>query len=170
MNLSHEIFAEVRSFDSLRYFPNNRAACFKIQFDQEIRFEGSWELGLTGISIDCFSGDRHFDGTDLYVYIDIIDFSFVGGNMKQLLKRVSLGPAIKSGNRIIYHMNSSNNGCCCCHYKQITTPYCLSVEIRVEDAKGNITDFSDKCFTSLSLHFRRRTSIMPKKSKCTNYE
>ena len=125
---------------------------------------------MIGISVDCFSGDGHFDGVDLYVYIDITDFSFVGGNMKQLLKRVSLGPAIKSGNRIIYHMIGSDNGCCSSYCKRITAPYCLSVEIRIEDAKGNIINFSDKCYTSLFLQFRQKASMMTKKCKCTNNE
>lgn len=154
MNLNREIYAELRSFDSLLNFPNNNAASFRVQFDQEIRLEGLWELALKAITIECSTGDRHFAGNNLYIYTDIIDFSFVGGSLKQLLKRVSLGPAIHSSNRIIYNMNGNDNNCCC-YYKRITTSHCLSLEIRVEDDKGNLIDFSAGCSVSLSLHFRR---------------
>lgn len=155
MDPKKQIYAELRSFDSLQYFPDNRAGSFKVQFDQEIRFEGPWELALRALSIACSTRDRHFDGNDLYIYTDVIDFSFVGGSLKQLLKRVSLGPGIHSGNRIIYTMNGNDNSCCCCIYKRITTAHCLSIEIRVEDDKGNIIDFSGGCSVSVSLHFRR---------------
>lgn len=155
MNLNDDIYAELRSFDSVQYFPNNTAASFKVQFDQELRFEGQWQLALKWIKIDCSSEERHFEGKELYIYTDIIDFSFVGGSLKQLLKRVSLGPALYSNNRISYGINGAENNCCCCYYKRITIPNCLSIEIRVEDDKGNLIDLSAGCTVILSMHFRR---------------
>ena len=85
----------------------------------------------------------------IYTFTHIIDFSFVGGSLKQLLKRVSLGPGIHSGNRIIYTIIGNDNSCnsCCCIYKRITTAHCLSIEIRVEADKGTIIDFSGGMFS-----------------------
>ena len=156
MNLDRDIYAEIRSFDSAQFFPNNKAAFFLVQFDRELRFEGQWELALRAINIDCPSEDRpRFAGQNMYIYTNIIDFSFVGGSLKQLLKRVGLGRAIHSGNRIIYQMSETDKSCCCCYYKRITTPHCLCVEIRIEDDNGKLIDFPIGCKVSLSLHFRR---------------
>lgn len=156
MNQSCDIYAEIRNFDSVQYFPNNTAASFTVQFDREIRFEGHWELALRAIDIDCPSDGRpQCAGKNLYIYTNIIDFSFVGGSLKPLLKRVSLGRPIHSGNRIIYHVNEADVSCCCCYYKRITTPHCLCVEIRIEDDSGKLIDFSAGCKVSLSLHFRQ---------------
>lgn len=58
MNLNREIYAELRSFDSVLNFPNNNAASFRVQFDQEILLEGLWELALKAITIECSTGDR----------------------------------------------------------------------------------------------------------------
>ena len=111
MSLRREIYAELRSFDSLPYFPNNNAACFTVQLDREIRFEGVWEVALKRLHVHCSPKDRSFAGQNLYMYTNIIDFSFVGGSLKQLLKRVSLGPALKSHNRIIYQMTETDKDC-----------------------------------------------------------
>ena len=156
MSLSSEIYAELRNFDSLQYFPHNNAASFRVQFDREIHFEGKWELALRSVSLECPTDVRNFAGQSLYVYTDIVDFSFVGGSLKQLLRRVSLGPGIHSNNnRIIFQMNG--NGICCSqvYYKRITTSHCLSIRICIEDGYGKPFEFSDACVISLSLHFRR---------------
>ncbi|MEW8544956.1 MAG: hypothetical protein AB2693_15630 [Candidatus Thiodiazotropha sp.] len=156
MNIDREIYAELRSFDSVHYFPDNQAASFKVQFDQEIRFKGTWELALQAISIDCPSKESlNFAGQNLYIYSNIIDFSFVGGSLKPLLKRVSLGRPIRSGNRLIYQVNEADKGCCCSYYKPITTSHCLCVEVHIEDDNGKLANFSPGCEVTLSLHFRR---------------
>lgn len=155
MNLTDNIYAELRSFDSLRYFPANSAALFRVQFDREIRFDGLWEMALKSFNIACTSKDRDLSGKNLYIYTNIIDFSFVGGSLKQILKRVSLGLGIKSDNQIIYQMNENDKNCDWCYYKRITTSHCLFIEIRVEDERGHILPVSDECKVSLPLHFRR---------------
>ena len=158
MNLDREIYAELRSFDSFHYFPDNQAASFKVQFDQELRFKGKWELSLRALSIDCPSKDNlNLTGQNLYIYTSIIDFSFVGGSLKQLLKRVSLGRPVRSGNRIIYQVNEADKGCCYSYYKPITTSHCLCVEVHIEDDNGKLVEFSPECEVTLSLLFRRTT-------------
>ena len=44
---SHRIFSEVRSFDSLQYFPESSTSCFS----EMGRFEGLYEQGLMDISV-----------------------------------------------------------------------------------------------------------------------
>lgn len=156
MGLGREIYAEVRSFDSVQYFPNNNAASFFVQFGQEIRFDGQWELALRDMNIECPSGSGpNFAGQNMYIYTNIIDFSFVGGSLKQLLKRVSLGRPIHAGNRIIYQMNEADKSCCCCYYKRITLSHCLYVKIHIEDDRGKLIEFPVGCKISLSLHFKQ---------------
>lgn len=155
VTVSDNIYADLRSFDSLQYFPTNNAALFRVQFDREIRFDGLWELALKSFDITCTSKDRDLSGKNLYIYTNIIDFSFVRGSLKQILKRVSLGLGIKSDNQIIYQMNENENNSDSCYYKRITTSHCLFIEIRLEDELGNIISVSDECKVSLSLHFRR---------------
>lgn len=159
MNQGREVYAELRSFDSLEYFPHNNAASFRVQFDREMRFEGLWELALKAISVECNSKDRSLAGRNLYIYTDIIDFSFVGGSLKQILKRVSLRQGIKSDNRISYQTNETDKGCHCCYYKRVTIPHCLSIEIRIEDDRGNLFRFSNDCNVSMSIHFRQISKI-----------
>ena len=158
MGLGNEMFAEIRSFDSAELFPNNRAASFLVQFDREIRFEGQWAVALRDMNLECPSEERpNMAGQNLYIYTNIIDFSFVGGSLKQLLKRVSLGRPIHVGNRIIYQVSESDKGCCCSYYKRITTPYCLQLEVYIQNDNGNLVSFPVGSKVSLSLHFKQTT-------------
>ena len=160
MGLDNEIYVEVRSFDSARFFPNNNAASFTVQFGREIRFNGPWQLALRSMSVECPTEYRvNFAGKNFYIYTNIIDFSFVGGSLKQLLKRVSLGRPIHADNRIIYQMNEADKSCCCCYYKSITTPHCLQLEVHIEDDRGKLIEFTDDCVVSLSLHFKQQHSV-----------
>ena len=156
MDVGHDIYGEIRSFDSVQIFPNNRAASFKVQFGLEIRFDGQWEVGLRGMTIECLSESRpNLAGQNLYIHTNIIDFSIVGGSLKQLLKRVSLWRPIHASNRIMYQMNDVERGCCCCYYKRNTVSHCLCLEVHIEDQYGNLIDFPDGSKISLSLHFKR---------------
>ena len=162
MDIGRHIYAEIRSFDCVDIFPNNSPASFNVQFGLEIRFDGLWEVGLRDMSVECLSKSRsNLAGQNLYILTNIIDFSIVGGSLKQLLKRASLGRPIQASNRIMYHMNEIENGCCCCYYKRITVPHCLRLEIRIEDQYGNLIEFPVGSKISLSLHFKRTS---PRKS------
>ena len=157
--MGRELYAEIRNFDSMQLFPNNNASSFTVQLGREIRFDGQWMLALRDISFEFSSEDRpNFAGQNVYIYTNIIDFSFVGANLKPLLKRVSLGRPIHAGNRITYHMNEADNACCCGHYKIITTPHCLQLNVHIEDERGYLIDFPDKCKVTLSLHFKQTSA------------
>ena len=104
MGLGNEMFAEIRSFDSAELFPNNRAASFLVQFDREIRFEGQWAVALRDMNLECPSEERpNMAGQNLYIYTNIINFSFVGGSLKQLLliNYINIGICTNKSARII---------------------------------------------------------------------
>lgn len=156
MDIGRDIYAEVRSFDSDQIFPNNSPASFIVQFGREIRFVGQWGVGLRDMNVESPSESRaDLAGQNMYIHTNIIDFSIVGGSLKQLLKRVSLGRPIHARNRIMYQMNEAERSCCCCYYKRITVPHCLRLEVHIEDQNGNLIDFPDGTKISLSLHFKR---------------
>ena len=157
--MGRDVYAEIRSFDSVQLFPDNSASSFTVQLGSEIRFDGQWALALRDIIFEFSSEHRtNFAGQNMYIYTNIIDFSIIGANLKQLLKRVSLGRPIHAGNRIIYRMNEADNTCCCGHYKIITTTHCLQLKVHIEDENGTPIDFPDKSKVTLSLHFKQTST------------
>lgn len=145
---SSEFYIELRSFDCLNLYPMNIASCFRVQFIRELKFNGDWQLSLRDLVINCKDTDN-IGGRDIYIYTNIIEMSFVGTNLRSVLRRVNSGQGVRNGSRLTYLCKTED-----C-YRAISVPYCMSLEIRIEDEHGHLLNLSALSTVSMTLHFRR---------------
>ena len=150
----------IRSSNSADYFPRNTGNNFRVRLSEGIDLSNGWEIVLTSLSI-VFNEAESADllaGLVLDVHCNIAGFSIVGGNKRQMLRRVSLGkPTVKSANRVVFNVNFTENYCFC---KPVITQHCSVIEIQLKHPHRYINYLLENCMADVSLHLRKKSSII----------
>lgn len=150
----------ISSSDSVEYFPHNTGSNFRVKLSEGINLSNGWEIVLTSLSIVLNEAEAAevLAGLVLDVHCNIAGFSIVGGNKRQILRRVNLGqPTLKSATRVIFSINCSENYC---FYKPVITQNCSVIEIQLKHPHLYINHLLENCKANVSLHLRKKSSII----------
>lgn len=96
------------------------------------------------------------EGSDLYIYADIVDTSIVGSKMEPLLRKINLGQDIDDySSRDVYNVKFVDNQ----HYRTVSKGSLASIGINITTMTGQLIQFSSGGFVSLSLHFKKKLPL-----------
>lgn len=145
----------ITSSDSVEYFPDNNGTSFRVKLSEPLTFSGTWEAVLTSLSIvvnETDTGDI-LTGLDIEVLSNLVGLSIVGGQKKQVLRRINLGrPIVNTHSKTIFHVVTLENYC---FYIPVITQECSVIEIGLQHPSLYIKDILADSKVSATLHLKR---------------
>lgn len=112
--MNNSVHLYVSSSDSLQYFPDNKGTYFRVKLSESLRLSGTWEAVLTSLTIIASETEvgSVLAGQPVEVVSNLVGLCIVGGDKKQILRRVNLGsPVLSTGPRTIFHIDTVENSC-----------------------------------------------------------
>lgn len=129
------------SEDGNDYFSNNTSFDFRVKFNKRIEFEGYWVVAVTEFTTTDWDDDEK--SSELFVFSDICQDTFIGQEEGPLLRKVYLGN--KKQKNIIYNYP---------YYIPIKVGGINQIHIYIKDSKGKDASFLRKK-VSVTLHFKK---------------
>ena len=83
-----DFYVYVRSDETDKYFPENKAYKFISRLNSPINLEGFWKVALVEFYALDNSRSRNSSSETLYIYSDICKESIINGSKKSVLRRV----------------------------------------------------------------------------------
>ena len=121
-------------------FPANSRGKFTTLLAQEVYLPGSWDVGLCEIFLPVPKVESKFD--IVYVYCDLVEYSYVGDTMVPCLRTVSL----PNKNKITVQRYDN------VHYMPLQSNRFTTIEISIAGDLGEIIEFKEG-LTIVKLHF-----------------
>ena len=112
-------FYFISSNDSLDLYPNNHPADFSVHLPIPLFLSENWEMGLLDFSLEA---EFITLPKEIYVCVNVLDSSYVCGNLSKVLKRISI-PKEFRGKLIFYFP--------CVNYVPITSNYLNYFQVKI---------------------------------------
>ncbi len=137
-------FTIVTSFDSKKYFPDNRTSNFRVKLNKPLRFEtDQWLVGLSEFYMK--SDTIQSEPQLLQVMSNVCTTSYVGEEQKSILRQVPM-PATVGDIRIGFHPS---------FYLKVSHNYLDTLHIYITDEHGKEVSLGN-AITSCTLHFEKQ--------------
>lgn len=143
------------SSDSLDYFPDNKGTHFRVKLSESLILKGTWEAVLTSLTIIANETDIKdvLAGQVVEVTSNLVGLCIIGGDKRQVLRRVNLGsPVVSAGSRSVFHIDSLEN---CCFYMPVITQECSIIELGLKHQSLYINDILEDSRVYASVYLKR---------------
>ena len=81
MKMNEEsVYFFLSSIDSLKFHPNNKAYNFTVEVPERTSLSGDWEVGICDFHASTVTNET------LYLFTDIVDYSYVRNSMQGILR------------------------------------------------------------------------------------
>lgn len=147
---------DLTSLDSKEDFPSNKGNTFRVKLCESLTLSGRWEVVLTSLTLFFRERDAAdvLSGLELDIYTNIVGLSIVGGQKRQLLRRMNIGqPTVNSHTKAVFHVSATENYC---FYKPVITQECSFIEIELKHPSLYVNELLENCVAHVSLHLKRR--------------